>query len=892
MRITEDTAKVLAVAAQIAQDKNTNMIRDTILFASLCITDTPAKEILSDNVSNMELILERLGFDDGYEVDSSTVKMLADRAFNSLRFDVRRIFANAAELSRRTGFNGAVNPEHLLFVIISRRVSNHPEIFNSLEVAGADIDGIKNAIVNVFNEQAEAAREMNSAYADSNDEGEMPAEEGVSKPRKSSGKTGGKGGHKTLDKFGKNLTELAKQGKIDPVIGREEEISRVMQILIRRTKNNPCLVGDPGVGKTAIAEGLALKIAENNVPDVIKGKIVYSIEMGSMVAGSKYRGEFEERIKNMLDEATADPNIILFIDEIHTLVGAGESSGGTMDAANIMKPLLTKNELQIIGATTLDEYSKFVEKDHALERRFQKVLVEEPSIEDAIAIMKGLRSKYEEHHKIHIPDEVLEQSVRLSARYVSDRFLPDKAIDLVDEAAAAKRINYADSKAKNELENKIQEIKDKKKAAVDSQDFEAAQSLKEEEEKLVERLSLLQDKVKADEEGFTGTLTVDDVAVVLAKWTGIPTTKITESDADKLKNLESELSARVVGQDEAVHAIAKAIRRGRLGLKDEKRPSGTFIFLGTTGVGKTELAKALAEVMFGNESALVRIDMSEYMEKHDVSRLIGAPPGYVGYDEGGQLTESVRRHPYSVVLFDEIEKAHPEIFNTMLQVLDDGRLTDGHGRTVDFRNTIIIMTSNIGARMLTGAEGRKIGFAMADDSDKDELSREGLYGGKSYDEAKKVVIDELKKTFTPEFVNRVDEIIFFRMLAKDSLIKIVDILMKQVGKRIRDLGMEIELTESAKELLAKKGYDPQYGARPLRRVITQMVEDRFSEAMLDGIVKPGHLAIIDAVETSDPDALLAQGGAEEDGKVIVIKDGGELKKAESVEVEEPVNTNV
>ena len=875
MRITEDTAKVLAVASVMAEERRTSLIRDTILFAALCVTDTPAKEILEENVPDLSVVIERLGVEGTYDLDEAAVKMLADRAFQNLRIDVRRIFSNAAELSRRTGFKGAVNPEHILFVIMSRKISNHPEIFSSLEAAGCDLEGIRSSIINVFNEQAEQAREEDRMLGGSADDDQDPADS-MTSARKTAGKASGKPGHKTLDKYGKNLTELAKQGKIDPVIGREEEISRVMQILIRRTKNNPCLVGDPGVGKTAIAEGLALKIAENNVPDVIKGKIVYSMEMGSMVAGSKYRGEFEERIKNMLDEAVADPNVILFIDEIHTLVGAGDTSGGSMDAANIMKPLLTKNELQIIGATTLDEYSKFIEKDHALERRFQKVLIEEPSIEDAIAIMKGLRSKYEDHHKIHIPDDVLEQSVRLSARYVSDRFLPDKAIDLVDEAAAAKRINYADSKVKNDLEKKIEDIKAKKKEAVDAQDFEAAQTLKEEEEKLTEKLSLLQDKVKPDENGFTGTLTVDDVAVVLAKWTGIPTTKITESDADKLKNLEAELEKRVVGQDEAVHAIAKAIRRGRLGLKDEKRPSGTFIFLGTTGVGKTELAKALAEVMFGNESALVRIDMSEYMEKHDVSRLIGAPPGYVGYDEGGQLTEAVRRHPYSVVLFDEIEKAHPEIFNTMLQVLDDGRLTDGHGRTVDFRNTIIIMTSNIGARMLVGSEGRRIGFSMADDNDKDELSREGLYGGKSYDEAKKVVIDELKKTFTPEFVNRVDDIIFFRMLGKESLVKIVDILMKQVGKRIRDLGMEIELTESAKELLAKKGYDPQYGARPLRRVITSMVEDRFSEAMLDGIVKPGHLAIIDAVETSDPDALLAQGSAAEDGKVIVIKDGGEL----------------
>lgn len=889
MRITEDTAKVLAVASIIADERHTSLIRDTILFAALCVTDTPARDILEENVPDLSVVIERLGVEGSYDLDEAAVKMLADRAFQNLRIDVKRIFANAAELSRRTGFKGAVNPEHILFVIMSRKISNHPEIFSSLEAAGCDLEGIRSSIINVFNEQAEQAREEGGVFGEGAGDGQDPSD-AMASARRPAGKAGGKSSHKTLDKFGKNLTELAKQGKIDPVIGREEEISRVMQILIRRTKNNPCLVGDPGVGKTAIAEGLALRIAENNVPDVIKGKIVYSMEMGSMVAGSKYRGEFEERIKNMLDEAVADPNVILFIDEIHTLVGAGDTSGGSMDAANIMKPLLTKNELQIIGATTLDEYSKFIEKDHALERRFQKVLVEEPSIEDAIAIMKGLRSKYEDHHKIHIPDDVLEQSVRLSARYVSDRFLPDKAIDLVDEAAAAKRINYADSKVKNDLEKKIEEIKAKKKTAVDAQDFEAAQTLKEEEEKLTEKLSLLQDKVKPDENGFTGTLTVDDVAVVLAKWTGIPTTKITESDADKLKNLEAELEKRVVGQDEAVHAIAKAIRRGRLGLKDEKRPSGTFIFLGTTGVGKTELAKALAEVMFGNESALVRIDMSEYMEKHDVSRLIGAPPGYVGYDEGGQLTEAVRRHPYSVVLFDEIEKAHPEIFNTMLQVLDDGRLTDGHGRTVDFRNTIIIMTSNIGARMLVGSEGRRIGFSMADDNDKDELSREGLYGGKSYDEAKKVVIDELKKTFTPEFVNRVDDIIFFRMLGKDSLVKIVDILMKQVGKRIRDLGMEIELTESAKELLAKKGYDPQYGARPLRRVITSMVEDRFSEAMLDGIVKPGHLAIIDAVETSDPDALLAQGSAAEDGKVIVIKDGGELEISSNSVIQESAST--
>ena len=886
MRISEDSAKILAVAGEIAAEKHTTLIRDTLLFSAMVVTDTPVKDIIADNTANMDALLDALGISDfESELDRETVRYAADKAFGQIRQDVRRILSYSADVSRKTKSQGTVCPEHMLFVVLARKVSNHPEIFNALKEGGCDLEGMKNSLVEIFSggDQPDVPEEGDE------DNGNPFRPEGSAGPKKPAAKKT-KGGHKTLDKFGKNLTEAAKAGKIDPVIGREEEINRVMQILARRTKNNPCLVGDPGVGKTAIAEGLALKIAEDDVPDIIKGKTVYSMDMGSMVAGSKYRGDFEDRIKNMLEEAVNDPNVILFIDEIHTLVGAGESDNGSMDAANLMKPLLAKNDLRVIGATTLDEYGKFIEKDHALERRFQKVMVNEPSVPDAIAIMKGLRSKYEEHHKIRIPDDVLEQSVRLSSRYVSDRFLPDKAIDLVDEAAAAKRINYADEKARRDLEKKIADAEEAKKTAAEAMEFEKAQECKDEIDKLKERLASLESKTAPDSDGFTGTLDVDDVANVLAQWTGIPVTKITETDAEKLKNLEGELKKRVIGQDEAVTAIAKAIRRGRLGLKDEKRPSGTFIFLGTTGVGKTELAKALAEVMFGNETALVRIDMSEYMEKNDVTRLIGAPPGYVGYDEGGQLTEAVRRHPYSVVLFDEIEKAHPEIFNTMLQVLDDGRLTDGHGRTVDFRNTIIIMTSNIGARMLTGSEGRKIGFSVGDESDTDELSREGLYGGKSYDDAKKMVIDELKKSFSPEFVNRVDEIIFFRMLGKDSLIQIVDILMNQVGKRIRDLGMDIELTQSAKELLAQKGYDPQYGARPLRRVITSMVEDRFSEAMLDGIAKPGHLAVIDAVESTDPEALLAAGAAEENGKVIVIRDGGPLgNDPESPVIDEPAD---
>ena len=504
MRISEDTARVLACSQLIADERHTSLIRDTILFAALCLTESPAKEAIEENVSNVNAILEKLGIDGDYEIDEESVKPLADKAFSNLRIDVRRLFANAADLSRRTGGKGAVGPEHVLFVIISRRVSNHNEIFNALEAAGTDMEGLRNSIVNTFNDN----------MSDDNDESEDPFSgsdetEGNDTGRRTPARNrkGGKGGHKTLEKFGKNLTELAKEGKIDPVIGREEEINRVMQILIRRTKNNPCLVGDPGVGKTAIAEGLALKIANNDVPDIIKGKVVYSMEIGSMVAGSKYRGDFEERIKGMLDEAVSDPNVILFIDEIHTLVGAGESSGGgSMDAANLMKPLLTKNELQVIGATTLDEYAKFIEKDHALERRFQKVMVEEPSIPDAIAIMKGLRPKYEDHHKVHIPDDVLEQSVMLSSRYVSDRFLPDKAIDLVDEAAAAKRINYADSKAKKELEDRIAEIEKAKKAASDAMEFEAAQKYKEQEEADKARLAKLMAKSEPDKGGFTGTL--------------------------------------------------------------------------------------------------------------------------------------------------------------------------------------------------------------------------------------------------------------------------------------------------------------------------------------------------------------------------------------------------
>ena len=863
LKLTEDTTRVIIYAKRFAQSSGTRMMITTEhILAGIAAVPGQAADVLESNNAGLDTLISTLGYDDTV-LEEQTSNYEVEEGIRILRIEAKKLFGDAMEVSRRIGDNGVVKPEHLLFVIATNRSFMANQVLTRV---GADINGIIDEMSLSLGENASDDDLEPRASANLGEGGMLGKGD-------RSGKKPGKNGKKTLEKFGKNLTKMASEGKIDPVIGREKEINRVMQILARRTKNNPCLVGDPGVGKTAIAEGLALAISQGDVPDIIKDKTVYSIDMGSLVAGSKFRGDFEERIKNVLEEASSNPDIILFIDEIHTLIGAGGGGeSGSLDAANIMKPMLTRNELQIVGATTLDEYSKYIEKDSALERRFQKVLVDEPSQSEAIQILKGLRPKYEEHHKIHIPDDAIEQAVMLSSRYVSDRFLPDKAIDLIDEAAARKRINFAVTDKKIKLNKRLDELENEKKIAVDNMEFEKAATLRDEENKLKADLEEVKksENAEGDENGFTGSLTVDDIADVLSQWSGIPVSKITETDAEKLRSLEDELKKRVVGQDEAVTAISKAIRRSRLGLKDPTKPSGSFIFLGTTGVGKTELAKALAEVMFGDENALVRIDMSEYMEKHDVSKLIGSPPGYVGYDEGGQLTEKVRRHPYSVVLFDEIEKAHPEVFNSMLQVLDDGRLTDGKGRVVDFKNTIIIMTSNIGARMLTGDAGRRIGFDMADDeTDQDEASREKLYGGKSYDDAKKVVLDELKKAFSPEFINRVDEIIFFRMLGKASLIKIVDILVSQVGKRISDIGIEIKLTDAAKELLARKGYDPQYGARPLKRVIQSMVEDNFSEALLDGVISAGRIAIVDA-----------------DGEEIKISDGGPM---EEIKVETQVD---
>ncbi|KLU67274.1 negative regulator of genetic competence ClpC/MecB [Desulfosporosinus acididurans] len=638
------------------------------------------------------------------------------------------------------------------------------------------------------------------------------------------GKNAGPANTPSLNEFGRDLTQQAREGRLDPVIGREQEIERVIQVLSRRTKNNPALIGEPGVGKTAIAEGLAQGIINNRVPEILSGKRVITLDLSAMVAGSKYRGEFEERLKKVMEEIRADGNIILFIDELHTLIGAGAAEGA-IDAANILKPALARGELQCIGATTLEEYRKYIEKDSALERRFQPITVSEPTVEEAILILRGLRDRYEAHHRVKITDEAIESAVRLSDRYVSDRFLPDKAIDLMDEAASKVRLtSYIAPPDLKTLEEEIERLKKEKESAVTSQEFEKAAQLRDREHKLKEELAKQREEWESKRQKENSTVTEDDIAQIVASWTGIPVKKLAQEESERLLNLEEILHQRVIGQDDAVTAVARAVRRARAGLKDPKRPIGSFIFLGPTGVGKTELGRSLAEAMFGDEKALIRIDMSEYMEKHAVSRLVGAPPGYVGHDEGGQLTEAVRRKPYSVVLLDEIEKAHPEVFNILLQVLEDGRLTDTKGRTVDFRNTVIIMTSNVGSSFL---RKEAMGFA----AQKDEKTE--------YKNMRGQVMEELKRTFRPEFLNRIDELVVFHSLKKEHLAKITEILTLQMNKRLKEFGLELQIDPSAIELIAKDGNDPTFGARPLRRAIQRLIEDALSEKILQGEFKVG-----------------------------------------------------
>ena len=627
----------------------------------------------------------------------------------------------------------------------------------------------------------------------------------------------------TLLKYGRDLTAEAKEGKIDPVIGREKEIERVIQILCRRTKNNPCLIGEPGVGKTAVVEGLAQQIASGNVPEILSGKRLITLDLTGMVAGTKYRGDFEERIKAVIDEVTKSKNIILFIDEVHTIIGAGSAEGST-DAANILKPQLARGEFQLIGATTIGEYRKNIEKDSALERRFQPVTVSEPSEEDAILILKGLKDKYEAHHKVKITDDAIESAVKLSARYISDRFLPDKAIDLIDEAAS--RVRLAASHRPDslkELEEQIKKTESEKDEAIGSQEFERAATLRDTENRLKEQYNKEKENWNNQNSHATGEVTGENIAEIVSSWTGVPVVQLTEEESERLLKLEDELHNRIVGQHEAVTAVAKAIRRGRVGLKDPKRPIGSFIFLGPTGVGKTELCKALAAAMFGSENMMIRLDMSEYMEKHTVSRLVGSPPGYVGFEEGGQLTEKVRRNPYSVVLFDEIEKAHPDVFNMLLQILEDGILTDSQGRKVDFKNTVIIMTSNVGARMITEKK-ISFGFGESQDSNKD---------------VKELVMGELKNTFRPEFLNRVDDIIVFNKLDKTEITEIAEKMLNNLSKRTENLNITLSFDPSVKSALAEIGFDEVYGARPLRREIQNRIEDELSEKLLSKSVKNG-----------------------------------------------------
>ncbi len=821
-RFTERARQVVVLAQEEARDLKHNYIgTEHLLLGLLREGDGVAARVLG----TLEVSLE--------DVRGEIMRIVGEgehEAQGQIPFTPRakKVLELALREALSLGHN-YIGTEHILLGLVRESEGVAARILNDLD---ADADRIRQEVMRVLSGPSRRSQKAG-----------VPA-------------AGAKKSSKVLDQFGRNLTKFAEEDKLDPVIGRGTEIERVMQILSRRTKNNPVLIGEPGVGKTAVVEGLAQRIADNEVPELLKDKQIYTLDLGALVAGSKYRGEFEERLKKVMKEITERGDIILFIDEIHNLVGAGAAEGA-IDAASILKPALARGELQTIGATTIDEFRKYLARDAALERRFQQIMVKEPSVEETIEILKGLRDRYEAHHRIRITDESLEAAAYLADRYISDRFLPDKAIDLMDEASSRKRIQTMTAPPDyRELEDKIQTVRKEKEAAIEGQEFEKAANLRDRERRLINEKKELEERWKNSEEGSKAYIGEDEIAEVVAMWTGIPVVKLTEAETQKLLRMEEELHARVIGQDEALTAVSKAIRRSRAGLKDPRRPGGSFVFLGPSGVGKTELARTLAAFLFGDEDALIQVDMSEYMEKHAVSRLVGSPPGYVGYEEGGQLTESVRRRPYSVVLLDEIEKAHPDVFNILLQILEDGRLTDAQGRTVDFRNTIVIMTSNIGAATIS--KGQVLGFGEP-----------VVEGGLEYNEMKTRVMGELKKVFRPEFLNRIDEVIVFHKLTKDQINDIIELMLNRLRVQLKENGLNIELTNEAKELLVEVGYDPSMGARPLRRALQKYVEDELAEEVLTGRIAPGStvvmgrdgdkLSIVDVL-TAPAEEVLVPGG--------------------------------
>ena len=791
---TENAKRALQYAQETATKYGLDYVATEHLLLGLAlVTEGVASKALQNQKITPQSISEKL---DKMMNDQNIIQIASNQPIKGYTPRTKRILDRSLDESKRMNSN-YVGTEHMLIAILRELECIAGQLLVSMNV---NIQKLYDDILQMLGVNNKYS-ETNPVFAEQNVEG--------------NGKT------PALDKFSRDFTQMARDGKFDPIIGRKKEIDRVIQILSRRTKNNPCLVGDPGVGKTAIAEGLAQKIIDGDVPETINTKRVVALDLSAMVAGTKYRGEFEERIKKVLDEVIGSKNVILFIDELHTIIGAGGAEG-SLDASNILKPALARGEMQVIGATTLNEYRKYIEKDAALERRFQPVMVDEPTEDEAIEMLRGIRDKYEAHHNVRITDDAVEAAVRLSARYISDRFLPDKAIDLIDESSSKVRLrSYTAPEGLKELQNEIAEMEKEKESAIKTEEFEKAGELKHIQNELKAKLDEATKRWKDGNNQTTQIVGEDEIAEVISSWTGIPVKRLQQEENERLLKMEDELHQRIIGQDEAVKTVAKAIRRGRVGLKDPKRPIGSFLFLGPTGVGKTTIAKALAEILFGDENSVVRVDMSEYMDKHTVSRMIGSPPGYIGYDEGGQLSELIRRKPYSVVLFDEVEKAHPDVFNILLQILDEGHITDAHGRRINFKNTVIIMTSNAGARSIISP--KKVGITINEND------------GHSYDDMKKTVMDEVKNIFKPEFVNRIDDIIVFHILERDEVLQIAKLMLNEtVGRVLKNMRINLSCTEECAAHIAEEGYDPIYGARPLRRAVQNKVEDALAEAILEG----------------------------------------------------------